>query len=367
MVVVKNLLITEFNLVNELDNKKNKQMQKCLDILKTESEQFPIGYNDAIKLLPKRSKISVTFELGNSNVEFANAIRRCLIDEISIKSLDFDEFDDFKSDDLYILNDFIKKQLDLIPIMQDYDYGDMEFQLYKKNDTDEIIDVTSGDIKVVVNDNDKVSNKHNNATFSENIVLCKLRPGKFVRINNIKVTEGVAKDNAAKYNSISNIYYEIIDIDPIVETRLGQTGVSSMLTNPKHFKMGYSTHRNFDNPKLLIIQTCETLIDKLSDIITELKKIKNRDRQYISDLLTLETTGDVKKISIIGEYWTVINVICKYAYIEAIDIKFIAPAIIHPEKEVGLINIIHPEFSSVLQNSIKKIIKDLEVVMVAFK
>lgn len=363
MVSVKNLQIHEFSFGKEIENKKNKQMQKCLEILRTESEQFTMGYADAIDLLPKRSKMHVSFELVDTNVELANAMRRCLLDEITIKSLDFDEFNDFRTDDLYILNDFIKKQLELIPILQDRDYNDAKFQLYKKNDTDEIIDVISENIKPI-DENTKMDTMD---LFAKNIVLCKLRPNKFIRIDNIRISEGIARDNAGKYNTVSNIYYEIKDIDPIVETKTGQRGVSSMVSNPKHFKLGYSTHRNFDNPKLLVVKSCETLIDKLKLILEEFQKIKNKDKQYISDYIALETTGDVKKISIIGEYWTIVNVICKYVYEEAIDIKFIAPAIVHPEKEIGLINIIHPEFSSIIQNGIKKILVDLDDILSAFR
>jgi DNA-directed RNA polymerase subunit L len=355
MVLVKNIKVSDFNLVSEISNKNNKKFQRCLELLDKSN----------LELIPKRSKLTVSFELTYANTDLANAIRRCIIDEIPIKSFDFDEFKDFNCDDPYVLNDFIKKQIDLIPIDQDFDYNDkkMTFNLHIKNTSDEIIDVKSGDIKHDSKD-PKVSKED---LWSPNIVLCKLRPGRNLRIDNIKICEGIGKTHAAKFNSVSNIMYEIVDVDPIMENRVGTTGTSSMLTNPEHFKMGYSTHRNTKHPLRFVISACDVLIQKLINIEKDIKKIKNSDKQYLSDLVTLESIGNLRKISIKGEYWTICNIISRYSYDETDgNIKFISPALIHPEKEVAVLNITHTEFSTVIQNAIKKIISDLETVKSSF-
>jgi DNA-directed RNA polymerase subunit L len=347
MTTVSNIKVTEFNLIDEIKNKKNIQFQKCLSLI-TESE--------ARKLLPKKSKITVSFELTKSNADIANGIRRCIMDEMEVKSFDFDEYKDLDSTDPYILCDFIKKQVCLLPINQEYNYDTIStIRLEKVNQTDEIIDVLSNDFIL-----DGVPQKDLAQIVSENIVLCRLRPDTYIKINNIKICSGLTYTDAGKFSLVSNITYEIMDVDPIVETRTGQTGKSSMLSNPTHFTIKYTTHRNIQHPLKIMVKCCDTLIGRLTAIYTDMQNITDTTESYFSDLLTLETNGNIHKLQIRGEYWTIINLICRYCYIIASDIKFIAPSLIHPEKHIGVISITHPEFSSLIKKSIKKIIAEFE-------
>jgi DNA-directed RNA polymerase subunit L len=354
MVKVSHIKVTEFNLINEINNKKNVDLQKCLAL---------ISKTEAQTLLTKKSKITVSFELENTNSDIANGIRRCLIDEVEVKSFDFDEYKDFVSSDPYILSDFIKKQVCLLPIDQEFNYIGVTIKLEKTNNNDEIIDVLSDDFVISgtgsQNDLEKIIGK--------NIVLCRLRPGETITINNIVISSGLAYKDAGKFSLISNITYEILDVDPIVETKQGQTGKSSLVSNPTHFLIKYTTHRNTEHPLKLMVKCCDTLIVRLNAIHTDMLNIKNADTSYFSNLLTLETTGNLHKIQIRDEYWTLINLICRYCYILTdSNIKFISPSLIHPEKHIGVINITHPEFSTLIQKSIKKIITELEIIKSAF-
>lgn len=350
MVVIKNLIETDFDLLKEVENKQNKNMQQILKYV--DKDKFKA-------LLPKKSKKTVTFELYETNASFANGIRRCLADEIETISFDFDEYADLHSDDVYILSDFIKKQLDLLPINQELDYSKAKFILHKKNDTDEIIDVLSGDISYVGSESSSFKDMSN--VVDPNIFICRLYPRKFVKITKIVTTTGIGIEDGGKFNLLSNVSYKIIDVEKLKETPLETTGKSSMIANPKKFRISYSTHRNIDHPKKVMKKCCDTLIKRLSNILIEFKNIKNDVQKYASDLINVETAKDQKKIYITGEYWTLINMIVRYVFDATKgDIEFISPALVHPEKEVGVINIKHPEFSTLIQNSIKKIIKDLE-------
>lgn len=363
MLKIKNIKVNEFNLISEMKNKNNASMQKCVDILLNDDAKLTI--NEIKNLLPKKSKITTSFEMLNTNVSIANGIRRCLYDEIEALSFDFDEYNDFITTDPFILCDFIKKQIDLLPINQELDYTDISISLHKENDTDEIINVASDDFLISTKDEkkNKFKQKDLEEIIAGNIVLCRLRPNKHITVNNIYISKGISRQNAAKYNLLSNVTYKILDADPIVETRDGQTGVSSMLSNPKHFYLSYTTHRNFEYPQRIMVKCCNTLIKRLEIILADVKKISNSDINYLSELLTLETSGDLKKLYIKGEYWTIINMITQYCFILSKEnIKYVSPFLIHPEKEIGAINIIHPEFSTLIQNSIKSIIADLDIV-----
>ena len=164
MVKVQKIEVSEFNLIKELDNKKNKDMQECLKYTKN---------IDIRKLLPKKSKITVSFELKETNSDFANAIRRCLINEIETLSFTYNEYDDKFVDitDPFILSDFIKKQIELLPINQEFDYENLNIILFKENKTDEIIDVLSGDISIHKKDSKESINIEN--IIEKNIILCR--------------------------------------------------------------------------------------------------------------------------------------------------------------------------------------------------
>lgn len=353
MVIVKNIIVNEFNLINELSNKKNFELQKCIKLL----DEADINAAD---ILPRKSEYTVEFELMQTNVDIANGIRRCLMNEMEVISFDFDEYTDLNTSDTSILCDYIKKQIELVPINQDYDYEGLTISLKKENLSDEVIDVLTDDITILKKNGKKVPVDSITGT---NIVLCSLHPNDYIIINNIHTCVGNGIENAGKFSLLSNITYRIVDVDPIVETRLGQTGVSSMLSNPTHFFISYSTHRNIEKPLDLIPKCCDVLVDRLEKIKLDMKNISNKDTTYFSQLLTLETIGNIKKIQIKGEYWTLINIICRYCYIlTKHNIKFITPSLIHPEKEIGVISITHTEFSTLIQDAITASIKDLNTV-----
>jgi DNA-directed RNA polymerase subunit L len=358
MVIVKNLQVDDFNLVSEIYNKDNIDFKKCIDLVSTLDDDYK-------KLLPKKSKIKVTFELHDTNTDLANGIRRCLMDELDILSFDFNEHEDLTSDDPFILCDFIKKQIELLPINQEYAYEGIKIELKKRNITDEIIDVTSDDF--VISGDKKHKQSDLEKIVGGNIVLCRLRPMCHINIMNIKIINGTALENAGKFSAIAGIDYRPLDVDPIVETKTGITGVSSMRSNPTKFRISYTTHRNVSNPLKLIVNVCDNLIERLDLILEDFGNIKNDAINYFSPLLTLESSNDLKKIQIKGEYWTIINLITRYCYlVSKTNIKFVSPALIHPEKNIGVINIIHPEFSTLIQNAIKKIITELATVASKF-
>jgi hypothetical protein len=356
MVHVKNIKITEFNFAKEFDNTSNKDMQKFLKYLPKDK---------AKEILPKKAMYTVSFELHDTCTSIANAIRRTLIDDIEIKSFDFDEYVDINTNDKYLTQDFVKKQIELLPIAQEFDYKDIKISLSKSNNTDEIIKIYARDFNITKND----KQIDNDDIIGVTTPLFPLRPNKYIKINNIFISTGIGIDNAGKYSALNGFTYKIENIQPLQEANQFEqySGKSSMLVNPKVFSLSYTTHRNIIKPKYFIIKCCETLITRMSNILKDIKNIKNSDNTYKSDLLELETINGLKQLKIKGEYWTVINLISQYCFDETKGkIKFVTPALIHPEKEIGIIKINHPEFSTVMQKSIKKIIDDITTINKAF-
>jgi DNA-directed RNA polymerase subunit L len=337
--------------VEEIDFKKEKsaQFKKCLELVP-----------NLLDFLPKRPKHRVTFELKETNADVANAIRRCIINEIPTKSLHYDMYKDTDISDPYILSDFLKKQIDLIPIEQDIDYTDYQIELYAENKTDEIIDVTTKDF--IIKKNNKLDT---NRIMSDVMVICRLRPEESVSIKNITIREGIGRDDAASFSQVSNIYYDILDVKPL-DVDTGE-GVSSMDGNPTHFMIGYSTHRNTNKPLLIVVKACDAIINRFEIILSDFKNISSKEDYYYSDLIQLETNGNIKEIQFKNENWTTINLMVRFCFLLTKgNTKFIVPSIIHPEKEVGVVRISHPEFSKLIQNVIKKIIEELNVIRKSF-
>lgn len=333
--------------------KVSKHEVKRVDLYKSKKyAQYKTLVPDLDDILPKGEKCKVYFTLSDTNSNFANAIRRAILNEIPVKSLDYDEYSDTKISDPFIFPDFLKKQIQLIPIKQSIDYDDIQFSLHVENNTDEIIEVKTSDFTIVGKKNKvKVSD-----IMSPLIPICYLRPMEYLHITNIRIVIKTGREFAT-FCYIGNIYYQ-----------LPETKESSLNSNPTEITIGYSTYRNIDNQYAPAILACEVLIERLEIIRNEMKKVENKDDFFHSDKIQVETKGAIKEVQIRGEHITLPSLIAKYIYnLTETNIKFVTHSIIHFEKEIGVIKITHKEFSTLIQDAAENIIKDLEIVKSALK
>ncbi len=345
MVKVANIRIEEVDFKKET----TPEFKQCLELVP-----------DLTKLLPVTVKYKVRFELHETNASLANAVRRCILNESPVKSLQYDEYRDVDISDQYILSDFLKKQIDLVPINQDISadqYAKYSIELKVDNDTDVIIDVSTRDF--IISEGSRVIPTEK--IMSPLIILCRLRPGEHLYIKNIKVIENIGRVDGGSFNNVSNIYYEPLGVIPLDAEKA--EGASSMTTNPIKFLIGYSTHRNTKAPLEILKTACDTLIKRLEVISGDFVNITNKSDYYYSDLLQLETHGNIKEIHFKNENWTLANLLAHFCFILTKgNIKFVAPAIIHPEKEIGVVRIIHPEFAKLVQDAIAKSIEELSII-----
>jgi hypothetical protein len=332
--------------VEELDRSKTPAYKKCLALVP-----------DLEKLLPKRKKVCVSFELKDTVTEMANAIRRVLINELPSYYLDYDEFKDLDTSDPYILCDFIKKQIEMLPLMANVnEEKDIALELHKENKTTEIIDVTTDHFVVKKGPAlDKI--------VTNGITLCRLRPGEYIHIKNIHVAVGIGKNDPGKWEPFSNVYYE-----PLIKPFDEKSGVSSLVSNPTHFLIKYTTRRNVEANKAkdFMKQVCSVLEERLKIIMTQVESIPKTE-YYATDILEMETKGSIREVRIKNEKWTLITLICRYCYILTKgNIKFITSSEIHPEVNTGIIRINHPEYKKLILDAIKKIMIDLKTIASAF-
>jgi len=346
MVKVKNIKYAEIPF-----EKKDKDFLKCIGYIKSVEPDYK-------KYLPKKSKQRVSFELTDTNADFANAFRRFLMDEIPVLSMDVKE-KNISSDDKFVLTDHLKKNIEMIPISQDCD---VKMYLDIKNNTDETVPVYSGDI-TVVDKKGKVLNS--DEYFVGTIPIINLRPSKYLKISDITITTGLGKHDSGKFIFLSNIMYEILDMEPIDTNKYGTKGVSSLVSNPAHFKITCTTHRNINAKKIMKL-CCDVMVDRFTKIQQELEFIKPDDNVYFSDLINLETKGDIKLFHFIGEYWTISNLISRYCYLIFKDIQFVCSSTIHPSIEESIVKIKHPNSLAIMKDALKKIISDISTVKKSF-
>jgi DNA-directed RNA polymerase subunit L len=350
-IKVAHIKVKELSFATDLKDKNNQNLQKCLSY---------IPGIDPLNLLPPPSQV-VSFELHDTENHFANMIRRTLMNEITTFSLEM-QYENMSSSDVYILCDFMKRQIELVPISQELpsDYDKWTISLEVKNKSADIIDVWSNNIQI------KSGSKQINTAdiINSNIVLTRLRPGTWINIQNMKIVSGRGRDDSGKFSLFANISYRPIDTIPKNEDN--DTGTSSLVSKATKFALSYKTHRNIKQPLKMMHLCCDTLIARLDAINKEMRNIKG-NTAYFSDFIELEIEGDMRHVLIKGEYWTLANIITRRCFdLTGGNIKFVSPSLLHPEKEMCRINIIHPEFSKLIQDACVSIIKDLEAVRKMF-
>jgi len=335
----------------------NKNFQKCIEYAKLITKDYK-------KYLPNRPKESISFELHDITSDMANTIRRFLYDEILVYSMSLDEYD-IKTTDPFILNDYVKKRIESIPIIQDmekYDIDKFTINLSFENLTAESMNIYTRDFEILYNDKKYTGDYF----FSENICVFSLKSSKKIKISNIKIIRGVAKDDASKFLLLSNINYKILDTKPINKTQHKKTGESSLNSNPSKFLFKLTNHRNI-KPKKILNLCLDNITERMENINAEIKKINENDTNYISDLIKLETNGNFIILHMNNEYWTLANVISRYCYLQDKDIEFVCSSIIHPTTEISLIKIKHKNYLKILINAINDIIKDVKNIKSYFK
>lgn len=239
--------------------------------------------------IPKITPTTVSFELHDTSTEVANAFRRCINSEMDILIMDFEE-KDFKCDDKFIILFEIRKAINLIPIRQ---ISDMRFSLNVYNDTNDIINVMSSDIKE--------EGKNTEGKFSQTFIIAELEPGKSIQVNNIVVKKGVAFKNGAKFSYPGVVAYECLDID---ESK------STLETEPTKYKLSIQKQQ-YTDPKNIVKRAAKTLEEKLNTIDVLIRdhmkgNLRNSEKMEISEF------GDKTEYKIYDETYTIGNLVVKY-------------------------------------------------------
>ncbi len=375
------------------------------------------GFMNGYDLLPTSTKHKVSFQLNNTYSAFANAIRRTLVEDIPTKSLLINE-KDIVTDDEFIagMSDVLVKNLGLLPITQFSDVVDYpdryDIYLYVFNNTTEIIDVKAKDISVVrkvtkkskketgkrggaeeldvaestldldneitedVSTEDVLAKSrgqkdtsYKESTYNlvpdDNILLMRLRPGKYLKLRNITIQTGTSAVDAGKFSLLNNIMYEPLDMQPY--DQFTGKGTRSIDHDCKSFQLEFTTCGN-----ILPKEVMKLVHTKLSSDLTDLKKkiqlyINAGSGSYYSGQdCEVTLRDDVYNFKFIGHYISELAMIAMCCYKLDDNIPFCAATVERYDSIVGLLRIKHVDFTKIILKAIETCQKDLDTLLAVF-
>lgn len=265
----------------------------------------------------------VTMRLTDVSVEVANAIRRCLMEEIPTTRLHVD-IEDIVTDDPYILSDFLVSRLACMPIYPNPDPKVLEkARLDCRNTTHIIQNVTTTNIT-----------GHKALGLDAGLDLVHLRPGK-----RLTITRFTTKKQAGYVSAAHNLVIVRYKAEPETETQ------------PQSFTITYKT--NGEVEPLYPLRAC---LANLTERCRSAKKI-------IAETPEPKSAGAEFYVSLSEEYWTLSRLIARACYQKDPNLQFVCPGIVHPSSTGAHVRLIHAEPKALMLDAVAAIIRLFESMM----
>ncbi len=318
-------------------------------------------HSNPMSLLSPTPWYEASFEIKNSYPEFANGIRRILIEELPVKSLQFED-SAMETNDPYMLIEYLRTTLSMVPILQDVDMSKYHIYLSVSNNTNKKISVKSGDIKLYLKSDKKKNPVNSNKLLNlTNINIFELGPNCTLRIKEITITEGYAKNNAAAFSLLDNISYSPIGLSPYDIFQM--TGVRTAVSSPKDFRISFKTAGNISLSYLFNL-LADTFIARLNDAkekVSVYNDQKTKDEYYITENFEVIISEGEYSFKFYGEYITMAFMLAKKCYLLDPSILFCAPTINRYDDEIGIVRMNHPDASGLLLKAIDECIEEVEI------
>jgi DNA-directed RNA polymerase subunit L len=295
--------------------------------------------------IPKTVPKSLSFELHNTTSAVANAFRRCINDELEVLLMYFDTHDLICTDP-FIISREVQRSINLIPIKQ---ISNMVFSINVYNDTNDIMYITSRDIKE--------NGKSTEDKFSQTFIIAELKPGREFKIKNIKIKSGIGFKDGAKFSFPDRVGYECLDLD-INDFK------SSMEVEPTQYKLTIK-NQQFTEPRTIIKYAAKTLEQKL-EVIGKLVEEYQSSSIRSSTKLEIYKDGTMTRYKIYDETYTIGNLIVKYIYDTDPSIKIVSCVKKFTSDKFIIINVKHPDADTLISKSIERAKKEINAVGIAF-
>lgn len=334
---------------------KEHKIEKNETLKKIEEQMISYGMKDPMSLLPK-PWWKVDFDILHSYSGIANGIRRFLIEEMPTWCLSFNE-KKMETDDEFILSDLLYKNITLLPITQEIDentFSDCKIKLFKFNNTTEIIDIKASDIIV------ESKSKHPPLIPNANILIIRLRPGKFIKIDEFKFLHGRSFEHAGKFSLLNNVSFK--QLTPVNYDMYKKEGSRSIEYDPTDFHISFSTAGNI-LPKTifnLIQSEFKRRLESIENKIKLYEESKENKLFFTSDNFEVSFEHEIYFYKFMGEYITIPYMIAQKSYMLDNDVLFCSPGVIRYDSNVGFIKIKHPEPNTLLLKATKECMKEID-------
>lgn len=317
---------------------------------------------DVKSMLPK-SRYTVGFTLKNTCSAFANGIRKTILDEIPIYSLDATNAEITTNDNYLSAGfDMLTKNIELIPISQNIPQEILnmspKFAIEILNTSEKAIKIKSSHITPEKSQPADIIQQLSEIV-PRTIPFIQLNPARHLKVSGITISAGVPKTDAGKYSPVANMRYYVDET---------QSSLASSSTL-KNFRIEFTTYRTGDDPKFIMTRCCETLAKKIGEIQNELKLIEPQDTKkltYFSTKLDIETKKMYVYMTIKDEAPYVADMISRYCYNLDENIPFVSSAVVHPTTEQGVIKIKHSDPINIIMNATRNLLADIAKVAQAF-
>lgn len=300
--------------------------------------------------------VRVEVVIDKAPTAVANALRRALYGETQGRCLTFDD------------ESFSQKEV-TDPFMQDYDYvrtrlrhvhlrpqvseslvKSLRFALRRKNETDRVLTLYSGDLTL-----EKGGGPAPSAPlFNPTVELAFLQPGRSISISGIYIKEGFGSADSAFYNTCraTAIPLDLAELPRGDTHAFGgpaaeQSGYaqSSLVANPRRHRVAATIcaapAQDYETSARIILRdACTSVIQRLQFVVTVINGAK-KDGEYVASaadkfLVTQEAEGWKGVLSVQKETMTVARLIERAVYETTPQVAFVGATCIDHEQSMEL-------------------------------
>jgi hypothetical protein len=376
---------------------KTAKLDKYVELMKK------YGHLNGYDMLPQNTWHEVSFNMVDTHTGFAHGISRILTEELETKCASVDE-KNVLTDDKFISDmvDGLIKNINLLPLNQSLSLEELNnysIYLYKYNNTNEIIEVKAGDfivtngkkqykkgrgetsepieeIEIDYSEKEEVKeepqHKKSNTSISNifpytNIIITRLRPGRYIKIKELDFEVGQSKNNAAKFSLLNNVTYYPTDIEPY--SIFTGKGTRSINHESKEFYLSFSTAGNIT--PLEVMKNCHFRLNSdLKSIREKIDKYSKSDLEkkfYTDEGIDVTNRDEILYYRLPGQYFTTVNMIAQRCYILDPTILLCTSGVERFDTQVGLIKLKHADANNLLLSAIDGCINDMDKLLEYFE
>ena len=235
-------------------------------------------------LAPTITGSECSFTLHGVDNAFANAIRRVISAELSVRYLHC-EYEDLITDDPFVIPEMITKRLKQIPLMQT---ANGTYALHVENNSLETLDVKTKDLRGSL------------GAINQNITIVTLQPG-------CKISFRCTIASARGYEIGSGMCAVAVncvslakDIEPF--NLYTEKGVKSQMCDPRVWEIRFKTNGT-EKPSHIVQRACDDIVERLNRLTGLLYTIQENEEEYhIRVQNESDTIGNLIMKSVCDQY-----------------------------------------------------------------